>query len=445
MRLPLVLVAFCAVSACAPPAQVSKSSPQSEVGVGFGSPALLVGIAGGGGSNFARDFMELTFAMENGRALEVFSRFEGPVTVALSGAVPPTAPKDLATLIGRLQREAGLDIAPANAGEATITVEFARRSELRRLAPQAACFVVPNVSSLAEYRRLRGSDKVDWALITQRHRAAIFIPADTSPQEIRDCMHEELAQALGPLNDLYRLPDSVFNDDNFHSVLTSFDMEILRTYYSPALASGMTRAEVAGHLAGILGMVPGPAAGGAAASAAWTDAVEEALGRQGSAATRLQSAERALDIAMRQGWRDGRLAFSHFAVARLSAGRNPARALDEFGWAAAIYARLPGGEVQVAHIDMQLAGMALAAGLPAEAMRLADRAIPVVRRHENAALLATLMLIKAEAMERLGDPVAAAALRLDSQPWARYGFGPDSVVNARIRDITAVADRAANG
>jgi len=34
-----------------------------------------------------------------------------------------------------------------------------------------------------------------------------------SPQEVRDCLHEELAQALGPLNDLYRLPDSVFNDD----------------------------------------------------------------------------------------------------------------------------------------------------------------------------------------------------------------------------------------
>jgi hypothetical protein len=64
---------------------------------------------------------------------------------------------------------------------------------------------------------------------------AVFIPSDVSPQEVRDCLHEEVAQALGPLNDLYRLPDSVFNDDNFHAVLTGFDMLILRTYYDAEL------------------------------------------------------------------------------------------------------------------------------------------------------------------------------------------------------------------
>ena len=69
---------------------------------------------------------------------------------------------------------------------------------------------------------------------------------------MRDCLHEELAQALGPLNDLYRLSDSVFNDDNMHTVLTGFDMLILRVFYSPALRSGMTRAEVAARLPAIL-------------------------------------------------------------------------------------------------------------------------------------------------------------------------------------------------
>jgi hypothetical protein len=55
------------------------------------------------------------------------------------------------------------------------------------------------------------------------------------------------------------------------------------------------------------------------------------------------------------------------------------------------------------------------------------------------------MLIKAEALESLGNPAAAAELRLDSEPWARYGFGPDSMVKARMRDIAAVADRATTG
>jgi Protein of unknown function (DUF2927) len=441
MRLPLLLAALCAVAACAPPAQVSKSQPQAEVGVGFGTVSGGLGMVGGGTSSLARDFMDLTFAMESGRGLERFSRFEGPVSVAMTGAIPPTAPKDLGALLGRLRSEAGIDIA-ATTGQGTITIEFADRGELRRLAPMAACFVVPNVSSLAEYRRLRGSDAVDWALVTQRTRAAIFIPADTSPQEIRDCLHEELAQALGPLNDLYRLPNSVFNDDNFHSVLTSFDMSILRATYSPQLASGMTPEEVAARLPSLLG---GSGALGSQTPGKWIQAIETALGRKGAVPQRRQAAERALAMAQAEGWRDGRLAFSHFAVARLTAGSDPGRALDAFATAAAIYARLPGGEIHIAHIDMQRAAMALAGGLPEQALRLADRAIPVVQQHENAALLATLMLIKAEALERLGDPAAAAAVRLDSQAWARYGFGSDSVVKARMRDIAAVADRAANG
>ena len=248
MRLTLVALALTALTACAPPAQVSKNDPRPGIGFGTAS-ALSSGGPAPGGSSVTRDFMDLTFALESGQSLEIFTRFEGPITVALAGDVPASAPRDLDALVARLQSEAGLDIARTG-GRATITVEFASRSDLRRLAPQAACFVVPNVGSLADYRRMRGSEAVDWARITRRDRAAIFIPADTSPQEIRDCLHEELAQALGPLNDLYRLSDSVFNDDNFHSVLTSHDMAILRMTYGPTLASGMSRDEVARRIGG---------------------------------------------------------------------------------------------------------------------------------------------------------------------------------------------------
>jgi hypothetical protein len=386
----------------------------------------------------ARDFMDLTFAMESGQGLATFTRFEGPVTVALAGAIPQSASRDLANLVARLQSEAGIDITTTN-GPATITVEFTSRSDLRKLAPRASCFVVPNVSSLAEYRRLRGTDTVDWARVTSRDRAAVFIPADTSPQEVRDCLHEELAQALGPLNDLYRLSDSVFNDDNFHSVLTGFDMQVLRLTYSPGIASGMSEAEVGARL---FGTTAGARAG---TPANWTREIETALGKKGALPQRQAAAERALAIALGAGWADSRTAFSWFAVGKLSAGSNPARALDAFDQAAAIYRRLPGGDVQLAHVDMQLAAMALAGGLSDEAARIAGRAAPVVQSHGNAALLATLMLIRAEALERMGDSAAAAALRLDSEPWARYGFGPDAVVKARVRDIAAVADRAESG
>lgn len=436
MRLPFIAVALCAITACAPSAQVTKSTPSSGVGFGALSTRGMIAPAAQSGS-LERDFMDLSFTLESGQDLAVFTRFEGPISVALAGPAPPTAARDLAALVGRLQREAGIDIA-VTPGPARVTVEFVARGEIRRLAPQAACFVVPNAGSLAEYRSRRGRPEVDWARIMQRDRAAIFIPADTSPQEMRDCLHEELAQALGPLNDLYRLSDSVFNDDNFHSVLTGFDMDILRLTYSPRLQSGLSAGEVAARLGAAL-----PRRDPSARP--WSEAIETSLGGRGSLPARQAAAERALALAVAAGWQDSRLAFSHFAVGRLHAGSDPARALAAFQRAAGLYARLPGGAVRIAHIDMQLAAMALAGGLSEEAARLADRAIPEARRYGNLALATTLMLIQAEALERQGDSSAAAALRLDSQPLARYGYGPDKVVRDRMRDIATLADRAGNG
>jgi hypothetical protein len=223
-------------------------------------------------------------------------------------------------------------------------------------------------------------------------------------------------------------------------VLTGFDMDILQMTYSPVLASGMSQGEVAARI-GASPMAIG--AGGTPAD--WTRAIETALGRNGSLQARKAAAERALALARAEGWTDGRAAFSHFALGRIMAGTEPERALDAFRRAASIYAGLPGGAVQVAHVDMQLAAMALAGGLAEEAVQLADRAIPTVERSQNFALLATLMLIKAEALEQLGNPTAAAALRMDSAPYARYGFGPDSVVRDRMRDIASVANRAKKG
>jgi hypothetical protein len=34
---------------------------------------------------------------------------------------------------------------------------------------------------------------------------------------------------------------------------------------------------------------------------------------------------------------------------------------------------------------------------------------------------------------------------MDSAPYARYGFGSESMVRSRMRDIAAVADRATEG
>ena len=461
------ILAVLATTACvpatetAPDAQVTKARPAAPAAEEPALPAMgflanpdfaaLPQGAGRGNAALARDFLDLAFQLESGRALPILSRFEGPVTVAMTGAVPASAPADLSHLITRLRSEAGIDIRSAAPGEsAAITVHFAPRAQLRRLAPSAACFVVPNVSTPEDYRASRGTAAVDWAAVVERRQAGIFVPADASPQEVRDCLNEELAQALGPLNDLYRLTDSVFNDDNFHSVLTRFDMTILRAYYAPELRSGMSRNAVAAALPAILDRInPGGAGmGGGDVSdtpKSWKTAIETALGAGGGQAARRAAADRALMIARAQGWTDGRLAFSHFAIARLYVASDRTRAVEEFSRAAKIYRSLPGAEVQVAHIDMQLAAIAVASGQPEQALAFADRAIPVVRRAQNYALLATVQLVKAEALDLLGRGSEADTLRMDSRRWAGYGFGSDAQVRARTREIAALGAQGSRG
>ncbi len=452
------LIALLCVTACMPAqqAEVTKSYA-SDAGTGTALPAMQgFGdqpqlMAQRSNTAIARDFLNLEFRMESGRSLPSFSRFEGTITVALAGDVPATASAELSRLVNRFRSEAGLDIRPAVVGEnPSITIDFQPRAQMQRVVPMAACFVVPRVQSFAEYKSRRNSSDVDWTSLALRDHVAIFIPSDTSPQEVRDCMHEELAQAMGPLNDLYHLPDSVFNDDNFNTVLTGFDMLILRLHYAPELRNGMNEAEAARQLPGLLAALnpAGEGGGGEAqqiAPRSWVAAVEGAFGPRTSAGARASAADRMLSIAMAQGWRDGRLAFSYYAKGRALSTSSPDEAVQNFVAAGRIYRGVAGAGVHAAHVDMQLAAIALSSGQPDRAIQFADRAIPVVKRSENAALLATLMLIKAEALENLGQAAAAQALRLDSLGWARYGFGAEQQVRARMSEIAALGNRGRRG
>ena len=397
-------------------------------------------------AQIAADFLELSFQMESGREIARLSRFEGPVTIAVVPGGPATLSADLDRLIDLLRREARIDIRRvAHGQDANITVETLPRDRMQRIVPEAACFVVPRVTSWAEFRRARNSRDMDWTTLETRDRVAVFLPNDVAPQEVRDCLHEEVAQALGPLNDLYRLPDSIFNDDNFHAVLTGFDMLILRAYYDPAIRSGMTRAEVAAVLPGILarinprGQVGGGAGAEVATPRAWIEAVETALGPGTRDGLRVAAAERAVAIAQAEGLTDSRLAFSYFALGRLALGIDVERSVNAFLAASELYDRIAPGGIHAAHIDMQLAAFALSSGRAEDALSLSGRAMPAATRAQNAALLSTLLMIRAEALEALGRASEARQVRLDSLAWGRYGFGNSAVVGARLTEVAALS------
>ncbi|MFT6605870.1 MAG: hypothetical protein ACJA2X_001046 [Halocynthiibacter sp.] len=455
--LPICFVALSALLAACAPAPMAKRAANLPSALPVTLPPMKTfqarTTAPTDKSNIAlaQDFLALAFQLESGRELPIFTRFEGPITLRVTGTPTASLNRDLSRLLGRLRNEAGIPVmqVPASA-EAAITIEAIPQGQLQRLVPQAACFVAPRVSSWAEYKRLRRSALLDWTTLETRTKLAIFLPADVSPQEVRDCLHEELAQALGPLNDLYRLTDSVFNDDNFHTVLTGFDMLMLRAYYAPELRSGMTREAVAARLPAILAREnprginagTGPTA---STPRAWTDAIEGALGPRSSSSARLASAKRAVEIARAQGWNDNRTAFSLFVLGRLSMGTNADQALTAFLQSDQIYRARRDTSLHSAHVAMQLAAYSLSAGQAGAALTIVNENLPSVAASENAALLATLLMVKAEALELLGRASEARAVRLDSLGWARYGFGSDRDVRTRLNEIAALSPAGRNG
>lgn len=456
IRAALLFAMVCALGACAAAPTTEVSERRANL------PAVLppmklfstpqVSPPSRSNQAIAQDILDLTFRLESGRALPVLTRFEGPIHIRVVGNEPPTLARDLERLLQRLRSEARLDVRRVPATEpASITIEVVTRRDLDRTVPEAACFVVPRVSSWSEFRRSRRSARLDWTTLETRERMAVFLPGDVSPQEIRDCLHEEIAQAIGPLNDLYRLPDSVFNDDNFHTVLTGFDMLVLRTLYDPSLRSGMSPRDVAQRLPGILNRLnPGGRQSGRGdvprpTPREWKDAIEKAIGPKTASDRRIDGARRAVLIAMREGWNDTRTAFSLFALGRLSLGTEPELALASFLQSGGIYSENGDSEIQAAHVAMQLSVFALSAGQADAAIDIVNRHLPAVVEAENAALLSTLLFVKAEALALENRPSEAQEVWLDSLGWARYGFGSDTEVLKRANEISAISPRNRQG
>ncbi|WP_170438966.1 DUF2927 domain-containing protein [Ruegeria arenilitoris] len=420
------------------PDEIKVTEAAAPVTQAFGTPRPFPPARSN--TNIAADFVDLHFSLESGTALPVFTRFEGPITVRLTGAPAPTMQSDLTRLLTRLQREARIDIRQVNDGQANITIEAVTQRQIQRLLPQAACFVVPNASSLEEYNRDKRKTKSSWRALRSRERLAIFIPNDVSPQEMRDCLHEELAQAIGPLNDMYRLPDSVFNDDNFHTVLTGFDMLILRATYAPELQTGMTREQVAQVIPGVIARLNPrganlPVQPISETPREWIDAVQLAVGKGRASPRQMRAIDRAMRIGREQGWTDHRRAYPHYLKARLGEFDAPEEAQREYAIALQYLRATPGTELQRAHISVQTAAYALTQGRGPAALQDLDRAIATMTRAENASMLATLLLLKAEALKQAGKPEQARSVRLDSLGWARYGFGSELVVGSLMQDV----------
>jgi uncharacterized lipoprotein NlpE involved in copper resistance len=126
-------------------------------------------------------------------------------------------------------------------------------------------------------------------------------------------------------------------------------------------------------------------------------------------------------------------------LGRIAQADDPGFAEDQFLRADQFYQRVPGTDLHRAFTAAQRAGYTLARGDGATALDLLNPHLGTAERHENAALLATMQMLRAEALELTGRVSEAHAVRLDSLGWARYGYGADWAVRAKLREIGALS------
>ena len=438
MKALVLLSAFVALAACAASETSRRASPEMDLppmktfsAVSPSPPRLP-------NSVIARDFLDLVFELENGDRVPVFSRFEGPITVEVKGTPPPTLVPDLDRLLARLRREAQIPITrTGETGTGSIVIEPVSKAQIRKVAPSAACFVRPNVSGWQEYRARLRDRETYWNRLTRRTRMTVFLPRDVSPQEIRDCLHEEIAQALGPVNDLYRLSQSDLQRRQFsHGADGVRHVDPARLLRGQSCKPVCPEAQVAARLPDILlRLNPSGGRQGIAPPVpprkAWVGTINEATALRASKSRRRAAADKSVSLAQRAGLTDIRLGLSYYLQGRASLTSDPDKALGAFIARRAHLSKPPRhphsrGPCGPADRRVSTGSGTLGCGHCAGRWPQLD----VVRKAEHAALLSLLLMVKAEALQLQGRTGDADKVQRDALAWARYGFGDE----AKIRE-----------
>lgn len=234
-RLFLVLL----LAGCGARTEPFQSAPRPE------APGYASAVPAGGtrysNDSIAEVFVRLTHDLEWGGSRPNLVRFEGPVTVALSGPGAQQYEAFLDAFLTDLAARTGIAIARGPA-PASILVRLVPGAEYARY-DQNQCFVIMDQP---DWKTFLDSDGAEGNLFERRNsqsRLSVIIPDTAEPYNIRECLIEEITQALGPANDLYSLGNSIFNDDNTHIWPTALDYLVLRVLYDPAMKTGLDRDE----------------------------------------------------------------------------------------------------------------------------------------------------------------------------------------------------------
>ncbi len=209
--------------------------------------------------NFTRVALYDEFSEQGGRYVEgqtpsSLSRWESPVRVEIVfGASVPEAQADediaaVESFTRQLRRATGHDIAMAVAGAPNMSVFFLNREEQRGFA-RSLVRHVDGAAAVADTLMNSTADAFCFAFTFGSDRpgvydsAIILVKAEHRDLMRLSCIQEEMAQAMGLVNDSPRARPSIFNDDDEFALLTLHDEILLRMLYDRRLRPAMTEAE----------------------------------------------------------------------------------------------------------------------------------------------------------------------------------------------------------
>ncbi len=442
LRSGVLAGALCAVVAACGGGEVETTSTSlaDKPALPTTGAALVDGAVTRANTDIAHDFVELVFRNEQGRTRPKLSRWEDPVRVRLESPQLSGYAPFVDSFLKRLRTSAKVDIAPTASDDANLHVRMVDPKEMRRALASAFCIVVPTNAEWREFARSHDENRFRWSNKTELSEATVFIPADAVPFEVRLCLMEEITQALGPGNDLFRLADSIFNDDNAHSAPTSFDMLILRTLYDDRMRLGIdegTAFEVALNVLDDVNPVGRSIESNdmeAGGSAAWRRLMVLSFDRRFSTQERESFARQALARAKAFPVGDHRLPFSRYRLALAVSLDRPNEAevmlrlaIDEYGQT------LGDDDIRVASARLYYAKHLNRRDAHDDALREIEAALPVLAAHESESRIAEALKEKHDALYGLGrdsEAIDAAILSLD---WSLYALGPEFGDLAAIR------------
>jgi len=421
----LLVLAACSGAGPAPPALAP--APQDPPG--------LVAVPAGGTAwsnrSLAALFTLLMFETERGGRRDRLVRLTEPVVVGLEGAGAARYRPFVARYLGYLRRHAGVAARVGQAGR-TLHLRFVEDAALAGLLPAAACALVAGDIAWREFAETPGRFG-GRTLIDPKHLSAvtIFVPRDAAPWRVRACLIEEIAQALGPVNDLWGLGSSIFNDDSAHVWPTALDLLMLRVLRDPAMETGLPRAEAQHRARDVLDRInpagrsarplPPPRLRG---GARWRRLTGRVRARGTAPRMRRSLARDALALAAASAPGSAWHCQSLTLLGRVLARPDPAAALAQLTRARDVCAGAHGaGDVRLARLRVEIAAVHLSLDQPGAGVAAIRGQARILAAHGLDERVAAVYVLRSRAFAALGREAEAAVSEARASRWRAWALG----------------------